>query len=94
LFRSHYFCQKEDIKNFNLAETIPGPSTEALSKICKKLDVVVIASLFEKRASGLYHNTAAIINEKGESKEFIERCIFPMILLTSRNFISHLEIWI
>ena len=66
LFRSQYFCQKEDIANFNLAETIPGPSTEALSKICKKLGVVVVASLFEKRASGLYHNTAAIINDEGK----------------------------
>lgn len=66
LFRSQYFCQVEDIKNFDLAETIPGPSTEAIGKIAKKLKVFVIASIFEKRAPGVYHNTAAFINEKGE----------------------------
>ncbi|NWF89019.1 MAG: carbon-nitrogen hydrolase [Ignavibacteriaceae bacterium] len=65
LFRSQYFCQKEDINNFDLAETIPGPSTNAISNICKKLGVVVAASLFEKRASGLYHNTTVVINNKG-----------------------------
>ena len=66
LFRSQYFCQKEDIANFNLAETIPGLSTSAIAKVCRKYGVVVVASLFEKRASGLYHNTAATINEKGD----------------------------
>lgn len=66
LFRSQYFCQVEDIKNFDLAETIPGPSTEAIGKIAKKLKVFVIASIFEKRAPGVYHNTAAFINEKGQ----------------------------
>ena len=66
LFRSQYFCQKEDIENFDLAETIPGPSTEAIGKIARENKVVVVASLFEKRTAGIYHNTAAIINEKGE----------------------------
>ena len=66
LFRSQYFCQKEDIENFNLAETIPGPSTDALSKIAKKNEVVIVASLFEKRARGIYHNTIALINTDGE----------------------------
>ena len=65
LFRSQYFCQTEDHKNFALAEKIPGPSTEAFSKLAKKHKVVVIASLFEKRAAGLYHNTAAIIDADG-----------------------------
>lgn len=65
LFGSQYFCQKEDIENFNLAETIPGPSTIAISKVCKKHGVVVVASLFEKRAPGIYHNTAAIITDNG-----------------------------
>jgi len=77
LFRSQYFCQKEDIDNFNLAETIPGPSTEVLAKICKKLDVVVIASLFEKRASGIYHNTTAIINEEGKLKGIYRKMHIP-----------------
>ena len=65
LFRSQYFCQNEDHRNFLLAERIPGPSTEAFQKLAKKRGVVVIASLFEKRAEGLYHNTAAIIDADG-----------------------------
>ncbi|MET0263137.1 MAG: carbon-nitrogen hydrolase [Rariglobus sp.] len=63
---SQYFCQSEDHKNFDLAEPIPGPSTLAFQKIAKKYGVVIIASLFEKRASGLYHNTAAIIDADGK----------------------------
>jgi len=66
LFRSQYFCQVEDHDNFTLAEPIPGPSTELLSQVAKELDVVVIASLFEKRTEGLYHNTAAVIDAGGE----------------------------
>lgn len=77
LFRSQYFCQQEDIENFNLAETIPGPSTEAISKICKKLGVVVVASLFEKRASGVYHNTAAIINDEGKVEGIYRKMHIP-----------------
>jgi N-carbamoylputrescine amidase len=65
LFRSYYFCQNEDHANFKLAETIPGPSTDALSKVAKKHNVVIIASLFEKRAAGVYHNTAAMIDADG-----------------------------
>jgi len=65
LFRSQYFCQAEDHKNFNLAEAIPGPSTDAFGRFAKKHKVVVIVSLFEKRAAGLYHNTAAIIDADG-----------------------------
>jgi N-carbamoylputrescine amidase len=66
LFRSQYFCQSEDHANFDLAEPIPGPSTVAFQKIAKKHGVVIIASLFEKRASGLYHNTAVIIDADGK----------------------------
>ncbi len=65
LFRSQYFCQSEDHKNFELAEKIPGVSTAALQKIAKKHQVVIIASLFERRTAGLYHNTAAIIDADG-----------------------------
>ncbi len=65
LFRSQYFCQAENHDYFKLAEPIPGPSTEAFQKIAKKYKVVIIASLFEKRASGLYHNTAVIIDADG-----------------------------
>jgi N-carbamoylputrescine amidase len=66
LFRSPYFCQSEDYANFRLAEPIPGPSTAAFQKLAKKHGVVVVASLFERRASGLYHNTAAIIDADGK----------------------------
>jgi N-carbamoylputrescine amidase len=65
LFHSQYFCQSEDHKYFKLAEPIPGPSTGAFQKLAKKYRVVVIASLFEKRAAGLYHNTAAVIDADG-----------------------------
>ena len=66
LYRSPYFCQKEDARLFDLAEPIPGPSTEALGRAAKKAGVVVVAPIFEKRALGLYHNTAAIIDTNGE----------------------------
>jgi N-carbamoylputrescine amidase len=65
LFRSQYFCQSENHDYFKLAESIPGPSTEAFQKIAKKHRAVIIASLFEKRAAGVYHNTAAIIDADG-----------------------------
>ncbi len=65
LFRSQYFCQREDHKNFKLAETIPGPSTDAFGKFAKKYNAVVVVSLFEKRAAGVYHNTAAVIDADG-----------------------------
>ncbi|MDX2117449.1 MAG: carbon-nitrogen hydrolase [Planctomycetota bacterium] len=65
MFTSQYFCQVEDHRFFKLAEPIPGPSTQALCALAKKRGVVIIGSLFEKRASGLYHNTAAIIEADG-----------------------------
>jgi len=65
LFTSVYFCQVEDHKYFGLAEAIPGPSTDAFSKIAKDRGVVIVASLFEKRGPGLYHNTAAVIDADG-----------------------------
>jgi len=65
LFRSQYFCQTEDHKYFELAEPIPGPTTEAFQRLAKKRRVVVVASLFEKRAAGVYHNTAVIIDADG-----------------------------
>ena len=62
LFRSQYFCQSEDHNFFQLAEPIPGPTTDAFQKLAQKRQVVVVASLFEKRAAGVYHNTAIIID--------------------------------
>ena len=66
LFTSLYFCDVEDYENFKLAEPIPGQTTDELSAIAKELGVVIIASLFEKRAQGLYHNTTAVIDADGE----------------------------
>src|SRR6185437_2889346 len=65
LFRSEYFCREENAELFDLAETIPGPSTESLGAVARELQVSIIASLFEKRAHGLYHNTAAILDADG-----------------------------
>jgi N-carbamoylputrescine amidase len=65
LFTSLYFCDVEDYENFKLAESIPGPSTEALQEVAKATESVIIASLFEKRAQGIYHNTTAVIDADG-----------------------------
>ncbi len=65
LFKSLYFCDIEDHSNFSLAEAIPGPTTELFGKLAKELHVVIIASLFEKRAHGLYHNTTAVLDADG-----------------------------
>ena len=65
LFRTQYFCQKEDVSIFDLAETVPGPSTEAMKKAAKKNKVVIVVPIFEKRAAGVYHNSAVIINADG-----------------------------
>src|SRR5438105_14248915 len=66
LFRLQYFCQTEDHKNFDLADEIPGKSTSALGEVARETGAVIIASLFEKRSAGVYHNTAAIIGADGE----------------------------
>jgi N-carbamoylputrescine amidase len=66
LFRTPYFCREEDPELFALAEPIPGPTTERLGRVARELKVVLIAPLFERRAPGLYHNTAAVIGRKGE----------------------------
>lgn len=65
LFTSLYFCDEEDYHNFKLAEPIPGPATETLSRVAKETGVVIIASLFEKRTEGLYHNTTAVLDADG-----------------------------
>jgi N-carbamoylputrescine amidase len=65
LHNSLYFCQVEDVANFDLAETIPGPSTQLFGKLAKEHGVVIVASLFERRAAGLYHNTAVVIERDG-----------------------------
>ncbi len=77
MFASQYFCQVEDHRFFKLAETIPGPSTDALGKVAKKHGVVIVASLFERRASGLYHNTAAILETDGSIKGIYRKMHIP-----------------
>ena len=77
LFTSLYFCQVEDHRFFQLAETIPGPSTEALGKIAKQYGVVIVASLFEKRTQGLYHNTAVVIETDGSIKGIYRKMHIP-----------------
>ncbi len=77
LFRSQYFCREENAELFSLAETIPGPSTEALSSVAKELQVTVVASLFEKRAHGLYHNTAVVLDADGSTVGLYRKMHIP-----------------
>jgi len=77
LFRTLYIGQREDHALFDLAEPVPGPTTEALGKVAKETGVVVIASLFERRAAGLYHNTAAIIDADGTIKGIYRKMHIP-----------------
>jgi N-carbamoylputrescine amidase len=65
LFRSQYFCQEERSDTFDLAETIPGPSTAVLTGLARELNIVIVASLFERRMAGIYHNTAVVIDADG-----------------------------
>ena len=77
LFCSLYFCQTEDHSQFDLAETIPGPSTEALGKVAKDHGIVIVGSLFERRAPGLYHNTAVIMDADGSLKGMYRKMHIP-----------------
>jgi N-carbamoylputrescine amidase len=77
LFRTPYFCQREDHKYFDLAEAIPGPSTETLGKIARECNVVVVASLFERRAAGVYHNTAVILDADGSVRGLYRKMHIP-----------------
>ena len=89
LFRSQYFCREENAALFSLAETIPGPSTEALGAVAKSLGVSVVASLFEKRAQGLYHNTAAIIDADGSLAGIYRKMHIPDDPLYLREVLFH-----
>jgi N-carbamoylputrescine amidase len=77
LFRSQYFCQTEDHACFDLAEPIPGPSTDALSRVAKEGRVVVVGSLFERRAAGVYHNTAVIFDADGSTRGLYRKMHIP-----------------
>jgi N-carbamoylputrescine amidase len=77
LFRSQYFCQKTDAAIFNLAEPIPGPTTERLGPLAKKLGRVVVASIFEKRSAGVYHNTAVVFDADGANLGLYRKMHIP-----------------
>ncbi len=77
LFRSQYFCREENAELFALAESIPGPSTERLGAVAREAGIVIVASLFEKRAPGLYHNTAAVIGASGEVQGLYRKMHIP-----------------
>jgi N-carbamoylputrescine amidase len=77
LFRSQYFCREENAELFALAESIPGPSTTVLGKLARELRVVIVASLFERRAAGLYHNTAAVLGADGEIEGLYRKMHIP-----------------
>ena len=77
LFQTQYFCQREDHALFDYAEPIPGPATEAIGKVAREEKVVVIASIFEKRARGLYHNTAAVLDADGSLKGIYRKMHIP-----------------
>jgi N-carbamoylputrescine amidase len=77
LFRSQYFCQREDASLFDLAEPVPGPTTEALGRAAKETGAVVVAPIFERRAPGLYHNSAAIIDADGQMRGLYRKMHIP-----------------
>jgi N-carbamoylputrescine amidase len=77
LFASQYFCQSEDHRQFDLAEPIPGPTSEALAAAAKQHGVVIVASLFERRAPGLYHNTAVILDADGSTAGIYRKMHIP-----------------
>jgi N-carbamoylputrescine amidase len=77
LFRTPYFCQREDAALFDLAEPIPGPTTEALARVAKELGVVVVGSLFERRAPGVYHNTAVTLDADGRLSGLYRKMHIP-----------------
>ena len=93
LFRSQYFCQSEDHKYFALAEPIPGPGTDALQKLAKKHNVVVIASLFAKRAAGVYHNTAAILDADQRRSSRAGRLSLPSCKHHQHARLPDLPLW-
>jgi N-carbamoylputrescine amidase len=77
LFRSRYFCQTEDVARFDLAEPIPGPTTEALAKLAAARGIAIVASLFERRAAGVYHNTAVTLDADGRTAGVYRKMHIP-----------------
>ena len=94
LFLAPYFCQSEDPAHFDLAEPVPGPTTEALGKLAKSLEVVIVAPLFERRAPGVYHNTRrGAGRRRAHSSGTTARCTSPTIRSTTRSSTSRRAIW-
>jgi len=77
LFRTQYFCQREDAALFDLSEPIPGPTTELISQIARENKIVVVTSVFERRARGLYHNTAVVLDADGSIKGVYRKMHIP-----------------
>jgi N-carbamoylputrescine amidase len=77
LFRSRYFCQREDTASFDLAESVPGPSTEAFSRVAKSHGVTIVVSVFERRTAGIYHNSIAMLDERGEMAGLYRKMHIP-----------------
>src|SRR5215468_10338713 len=77
LFRSQYFCQREDASLFDLAELVPGPSTDAIGRVARERKVTVVAPVFERRAAGLYHNSAAIVDSEGKVSGIYRKMHIP-----------------
>src|SRR6185369_8897866 len=77
LFRSQYFCREESARLFDLAESIPGSTTETLGRLAEELRVVVIASIFERRSAGVYHNTAVVIDADGSQAGMYRKMHIP-----------------
>lgn len=94
LHNSLYFCQTEDTNLFDLAEPIPGPSTDFYSQVARACGVVLVTSLFERRAPGLYHNTAVVFDSDGSMAESIARCTSPTTLLITKSSTLHPAIWV
>jgi len=77
LFRSQYFCQKEDVALFDFAEPVPGPSTQAFSRIAKTCSVTILVSVFERRAAGVYHNSLVVLDDQGEMAGLYRKMHIP-----------------
>ncbi len=77
LFRTRYFCQSEDSTRFELAEPIPGPTTEALAQVARETKMVIVGSIFERRRPGLYHNTAVVLDRDGALRGIYRKMHIP-----------------
>ena len=93
LFRSCYFCQGQDSRNFDLAEPIDGPTIKRLSQVAQETGTAIIAPFFERRTAGVYHNSAALIERDGSFSACTEKCISRMIRCTLRSTTSLQGTW-